>query len=109
MTTTGQHAAAVEALQRLANLGPRSAEHLVAAGITSYAQLARLGAVPAYVRVRRSGARGVSLNMLWALEGAITGEPWQTVARAHRTSLLLALEACERDAAAADTGEPGQR
>ncbi|WP_264362066.1 TfoX/Sxy family protein [Ramlibacter tataouinensis] len=42
--------------------------------------------------------RPVSLNLLWALEGAITGERWQEVARRHRTSLLLALEDHERRA-----------
>ncbi len=30
------------------------------------------------------------MNLLWALEGAISGLHWQEVAREHRTSLLLA-------------------
>jgi DNA transformation protein len=55
--------------------------------------------VASYVRVKRAGIK-VSLNLLWALEGAISGEPWQTVAQEHRTSLLLALEQYERDTAA---------
>lgn len=70
---------------------------LAAAGITSSEQLRRLGAVAAYVRVKRSGANA-SLNLLWALEGALTGLSWQQVAREHRASLLLALEAHERGA-----------
>lgn len=78
-------------LARARNLGPRSAAMLEAAGITTLEQLRSLGAVEAYVRVARSGARP-SLSLLWALEGAITGEPWQRVAREHRTSLLLALD-----------------
>jgi DNA transformation protein len=40
-----------------------------------------------------------SLNLLWALEGALSNIPWQVVAREHRTSLLLALEQCEREKA----------
>ena len=52
----------------------------------------QLGSVAAYVRVRR-GQSAASLNLLWALEAALTGQHWQTVAREHRTSLLLALEA----------------
>jgi DNA transformation protein len=36
--------------------------------------------------------------LLWALEGALSGEHWQQVAREHRTSLLLAVEERERDA-----------
>lgn len=82
-------------LAGLPNLGPTSAAMLQAAGITRLAQLRALGAVRAYERVRRSGAR-VSLNLLWALEGALTGLPWQTVAREHRTSLLLALDGVRR-------------
>jgi DNA transformation protein len=68
---------------------------LASAGITTVAQLRKLGSVAAYARVRRvSGS--VSLNLLWALEGALTDLPWQEVARVHRTSLLLALEEHQR-------------
>ena len=84
-------------LSDLQNLGPKSQAMLTAAGITSVAQLQRLGSVAAYSRVKRSGANA-SLNLLWALEGALTGLPWQEVAREHRTSLLLALETHERGA-----------
>ncbi len=68
---------------------------LECAGITSLSELRRLGAVAAYSQVRRSGANA-SLNLLWALEGALTGLAWQVVAKEHRTSLLLALEQHER-------------
>lgn len=78
-------------LASLPNLGPKSQAALAAAGITSIESLRRVGAVAAYSRTKSAGA-GVSLNLLWALEGALTGLPWQVVAREHRTSLLLALE-----------------
>ncbi len=78
-------------LSAVPNLGPKSAAMLEAAGITSLEQLRTLGAVAAYARVKAAHARA-SLNLLWALEGAISGEPWQRVAREHRTSLLLALD-----------------
>ncbi|MBL8341394.1 MAG: TfoX/Sxy family DNA transformation protein [Rubrivivax sp.] len=72
---------------------------LEAAGIRTAADLRRLGAVAAFARVRAHarpahGRRGTgpSLNLLWALEGALTGLPWQQVAREHRLSLTLALE-----------------
>jgi DNA transformation protein and related proteins len=89
-----RRADAVRELAALANLGPRSAEALVAAGISSLKQLRALGAVAAYSQARKSGAN-VTLNLLWALEGALTGLPWQTVAKEHRTSLLLALDTHE--------------
>jgi DNA transformation protein len=47
--------------------------------------------VAAYARVRAVEPRA-SLNLLWALEGALTGLDWRTVAREHRTSLLMALD-----------------
>jgi DNA transformation protein len=75
----------------LPNLGPKSADMLRAAGVTSLAELQALGAVRAYVRVKRQSPRA-SLNLLWALEGALTGMDWKDVAREHRTSLLLAVE-----------------
>ncbi len=88
-------AGAASELQELANLGPKSAAMLAGAGIESFEHLARVGSVAAYARVKRSGA-DVSLNLLWAIEGALTGISWKEVARERRTSLLLALEAHER-------------
>ncbi|WP_296509610.1 TfoX/Sxy family protein [Rhodoferax sp.] len=84
-----------EDLARLPNLGPKSRSMLIAAGINSLADLQRLGSVAAYVKVNRQSGKA-SLNLLWALEGAISGLHWQEVAREHRTSLLLALEDAER-------------
>lgn len=83
-------------LAELPGLGPKSQEMLAQAGIRSVQQLRELGAVAAYVRTKRA-VGGVSLNLLWGLESALSGIPWQTVAREHRTSLLLALEDYERD------------
>lgn len=79
----------------LPNLGPRSRQMLAAAGITCSETLRELGAVAAYARVKRVDA-GASLNLLWALEGALSGEHWREVARQHRTRLLMALEDLQR-------------
>ena len=86
-----------QSIAELPGLGPKSEAMLAAAGIRSVAQLKRLGAVRAYAKVKASGANA-SLNLLWALEGALTGLHWQVVAREHRLSLLLALEAANSDA-----------
>jgi DNA transformation protein and related proteins len=40
--------------------------------------------------------QNASLNLLWAMEGALTGKHWCTVAREHRTRLPLALELAQR-------------
>lgn len=78
--------------ESLPNLGPRSSAMLAKAGIKSRARLERLGAVGAYLAVKRIW-KGASLNLLWALEGALSGRPWQEVARTERLRLLMELEA----------------
>ena len=80
---------------QLSNIGPKSKEILAAVGIDSVEQLRELGSIAAYVLAKKSGAN-VSLNLLWALEAALTGLHWQAVARNHRTELLLALDDYEK-------------
>lgn len=53
----------------------------------------------AYLAVKRTGANA-SLNLLWALEGALTGRDWRLVAREERTALLLLLDDMERQGGA---------
>lgn len=89
----------------LPNLGPKSKDMLAAVQIKTLGQLRKLGAVAAYTKVKQKHARA-SLNLLWALEGALSGLPWQVVAREHRTSLLLALE---QQQAAAQKQAPGRK
>ena len=64
---------------------------LTHAGIRNIEQLRELGAVRTYVLVKRSGTNA-SLNLLWAMEGALSGRHWQDVAKHDRLRLLLDLE-----------------
>lgn len=80
----------------LRNLGPASQAMLARAGIRSAAQLRELGSVRAYLATRRVCGSQASLNLLWALEGALSNRPWQQVAETDRVSLLMALEDLER-------------
>lgn len=84
-----------QTLSELKNLGPKSQLIMAQVGITSLEHLKAAGSIAAFAMARRHSAR-VSLNLLWALEGALSGLPWQEVAREHRTSLLLALEQYEK-------------
>ncbi|MFZ2998990.1 MAG: TfoX/Sxy family protein [Undibacterium umbellatum] len=72
-------------------LGPKSAMMLAQVGITTMEQLQELGSVGAFLLVRQNDSRA-SLNLLWGLESALTGMPWQEISRFHRSSLLLALD-----------------
>ncbi len=78
----------------LPNLGPKSQQMLAQAGIHTIEQLRELGAVRAYVQVKRVW-NGASLNLLWAMEGALSGRHWQDVAKHDRLRLLLELEDVE--------------
>jgi DNA transformation protein len=76
---------------KLANLGPKSEAMMRRAGIATERQLRALGAARAYVMVKRCNANA-SLNLLWALEAALSNRPWQEVAKTDRLSLLLQVE-----------------
>ncbi|MBY6204837.1 TfoX/Sxy family protein [Halomonas denitrificans] len=78
-------------LRDLPGLGPASEAMLVEAGIDTPAALQRAGAVGAFLAVERS-LGGTSLNLLYALVGAIEGRPWTAVAREDRERLLMELE-----------------
>ncbi len=60
---------------KLLNLGPKSAGWLRAVGIRTRADLERVGAVEAYRRVVEAGHE-TSLNLLYALEGALLDLRW---------------------------------
>ena len=83
-------------IRDLRNLGPRSEQLLAAVGIRSADGLRRRGAVEAYLALRRIGATR-SLNMLWAMAGALDpwpeGRDWRDVASGdQRLPLLLAVD-----------------
>lgn len=82
----------------LPNLGPKSQAMLTQAGIETVAQLQKLGAVQAYLQVKRLNGKA-SLNLLWAIEGALTGQHWREVARYERLRLLLEMEAVQQQSA----------
>ena len=87
MTRKPQYATLAEQI----NLGPRSAAMLAGAGINSLTALRRMGSVRAYLKVKNSDP-SASLNLLWALEGALTNTHWREVAKSSRANLLFQLD-----------------
>ena len=77
---------------KLRNIGPKSAAWLRQVGLRTPEELAAVGAVGAYVKVRRAGFKP-SLNLLYALEGALADCHWQEVPDARRAELVQAAEA----------------
>jgi hypothetical protein len=77
---------------RLRNIGPKSAAWLRQVGLRTLDDLAAVGPVEAYMRVRRAGFRP-GLNLLYAIEGALNDTHWQDVPDARRVELVAAAEA----------------
>jgi DNA transformation protein len=83
-------------IRDLRNLGIKSEQQLAQIGIYSADALRKQGAVRAYAELKRTGVAS-SLNLLWALAGALDpwpeGTHWREIARGEsRLSLLLAVE-----------------
>ena len=76
---------------KLRNIGPKSAAWLRQVGLRSLADLQQAGAVGAYMKVRRAGFKP-SLNLLYALEGALLDCHWQEIPEARRAELVAAAE-----------------
>lgn len=77
---------------KLRNIGPKSAAWLRQVGLRTRADLTALGAVGAFMKVRRAGFKP-SLNMLYSLEGALQDCHWQDISDARRQQLISDYEA----------------
>jgi len=76
---------------KIRNIGPKSMAWLRQTGVRTQQDLESVGALAAYVRIKRAGFKP-SLNLLYALEGAILGCHWQSIPDARRSELILAAE-----------------
>ncbi|WP_420476034.1 TfoX/Sxy family protein [Noviherbaspirillum sp. ST9] len=79
-------------LSDLRNLGLKSEEMFAAIRIRTPAELAARGAIATFIALKQAGLPA-SLNMLWALEGALSDCDWREVARDDKPRLLTELEA----------------
>ena len=83
-------------MKKLRNLGQASILMLKAARIETENQLRSKGSAAAFVAVKRAGCKP-SLNLLWAIEGALTDRDWKEVAKTDRLSLLTQVEMLETE------------
>jgi len=82
----------MNAITKMRNIGPKSAAWLRQVGIHTQEELHACGALEAYIKVRRAGFKP-SLNLLYALEGAIIDCHWQSIPTDRRSELILAANA----------------
>lgn len=77
---------------KLRNIGPKSAAWLRQVGLKTPEDLAAAGPLDAFMRVKRAGFKP-SLNLLYALEGALQDCHWQEVPESRRQELVQQAEA----------------
>jgi hypothetical protein len=77
---------------KMRNIGPKSAAWLRQVGLRTQDDLVAVGSVEAFMRVKRAGFRP-SLNLLYALEGALLDCHWQQLPEERRGELLVAYDA----------------
>lgn len=77
---------------KMLNIGGKSAAWLRQVGLRTHEDIAAIGALEAFMRVKRAGFKA-SLNLLYALEGALTGCHWQHVDINRRAELSAQAQA----------------
>lgn len=77
---------------KMRNIGPKSAAWLRQVGLRTREDLEAAGALDAFMRVKRAGFKP-SLNLLYALEGALKDCHWQEVSEQRRNELVAGAEA----------------
>ncbi|MFC3550360.1 TfoX/Sxy family protein [Lysobacter cavernae] len=77
---------------KLRNIGPKSAAWLRQVGLRTHEDLAAVGTVEAFMRVKRAGFKP-TLNLLYAIEGALLDCHWQEIPDERRSELILAADA----------------
>lgn len=77
---------------KMRNIGPKSAAWLRQVGLRTPEDVAAVGSVEAFMRVKRAGFKP-TLNLLYAIEGALLDCHWQEVPDERRNELILAAEA----------------
>ena len=81
-------------MTKIRNVGPKSAAWLRQVGVRTSEDLARIGPVDAFLKVKRAGFRP-SLNLLYAMAGALADCHWAELPEDQKQELLRALEAAE--------------
>jgi DNA transformation protein and related proteins len=74
----------------LPNLGRAMARRLAAIGVSTAADLRRMGAAQAYARLRFAEPAGLSLNALYAMDAALSGGHWARLPEERKRALRKA-------------------
>ena len=79
---------------KIRNVGPKSAAWLRQVGVRTTEDLVRVGPVEAFMKVKRAGFRP-SLNLLYAMAGAMADCHWAELPEDRKQALLIELDAAQ--------------
>jgi hypothetical protein len=79
---------------KIRNVGPKSAAWLRQVGIKTDAEVRAIGSLEAFMKVKRAGFKP-SLNLLYALEGAVLDCHWTALTVERKNELVLEVNARE--------------
>lgn len=74
------------------NLGPKSTQWLAAIGVHNLDDVAKLGVVETYKRVKAAYPEKVSLNLLYGLQAALLEIPWNELPSDIKSELKRQVE-----------------
>jgi DNA transformation protein len=74
------------------NIGPKSTEWLASIGVHSLEDVAKLGVVETYKRVKAAHPEKVTLNMLWGLQAGLLGIRWDELPPGIKSELKRQVE-----------------
>lgn len=74
-------------MTKLRGLGEKTCERLRLIGIESLEEMQALGVVETYLLLKAAFPEKVSLNALWALEGALNDRDWREIPAERKAEL----------------------
>jgi DNA transformation protein and related proteins len=81
-----------KSVRELSNIGPKTATWLESIGVKTLEDIEKLGAIEVYERLKLAYPEQVSLNALWALQGAILDMPWNQLPESVKEDLKRQLQ-----------------
>jgi DNA transformation protein and related proteins len=78
-------------LASMRGLGPASAKMIAQAGVTASVDLKKADLYQLYARIKQQQPK-VSINLLYAMIGAVEDEDWRMIAKERRSEVLMRLD-----------------
>jgi DNA transformation protein and related proteins len=81
-----------KSVRELSNIGPKTARWLESIGVKTLEDIETLGVIEVYERLKLAYSQKVSLNALWALQGAVLDMPWNQLPESMKETLKQQLQ-----------------